>query len=62
MRSFILRYCQGVLTAKENISFWHNKKLIEPHLTVKDFLAKNYKDLENDGWLHLKVTTHETYG
>jgi hypothetical protein len=62
MRGFILRHCQGVLTAKDLITFWHNKRLIEQQLLVKDFLHKNYKDLEDDGWLHIKVTTQEAYG
>ncbi len=29
---------------------------------VKDFLKYSFKDTEKDGWLHLKVTTQETYG
>ena len=62
MRSFILKHCQGVITSKDLITFWHNKKLIEQQLVVKDFLGKNYKDMESDGWLHIKVTTQEAYG
>jgi hypothetical protein len=62
MRSFILRHSQGVMTSKDLITFWHNRKLIEQQLLVKDFLTKNYKDLEEDGWLHIKVTTQEAYG
>lgn len=34
-----------MITPKDLITFWHNKKLIEQPLLVKDFLAKNYKDL-----------------
>jgi len=62
MRSFILKHSQGVITPKDLVTFWHNRKLIEQQLLVKDFLLKNYKDLEEDGWLHIKVTTQEAYG
>ena len=62
MRSFITKHSQGVITSKELISFWYNKKLIEPQILVKDFLLKHFKDTENDGWLHIKVTTQEAYG
>lgn len=62
MRSFVLRHSQGIITSKDLITFWHNRKLIEQQLLVKDFLLKNYKDLEEDGWLHIKITTQEAYG
>jgi hypothetical protein len=57
MRAFIIQYSQGIITAKDSIFFWYNKKFIDSNLRVKDFLKYNFKDLENDGWLHLKVTT-----
>ena len=62
MRGHIIRHSQNQITSKDFITFWYNRRLIEPHLLVKDFLLKNYKDTENDGWLHIKVTTQEAYG
>lgn len=62
MRSFIIRHSQGVVTSKELISFWHNRKLMDQHKLVKDFLKYEWKDTNNDGWLHIDVTTQETYG
>ena len=62
MRSFITKHSQGVITPKEHISFWSNRRLIEGNILVKDFLVKNFKDTEGDGWLHIKVTTQEAYG
>ena len=62
LRTFIIRHSQNVITSKDLITFWYNRKLIEPHELVKNFLLKNYKDTEQDGWLHIKVTTQEAYG
>lgn len=62
MRGYIIKHSKGVITSKDSIFFWYNKKLIDQNLTVKDFLKYAFKDHEKDGWLHLKVTTQETYG
>jgi hypothetical protein len=62
MRGYIIKHSKGAITSKDAIFFWYNKKLMDQNSTVKDFLKYAYKDAEKDGWLHLKVTTQETYG
>lgn len=62
MREIVIKYSKGAITSKDSMFFWYNKKLVDQNLTVKDFLKYSYKDIENDGWLHLKVTTQEAYG
>jgi hypothetical protein len=62
MRGYIIKHSKGVITSKDSIFFWYNKKLMDHNSTVKDFLKFSFKDSEKDGWLHLKVTTQETYG
>lgn len=57
MRGFIIKHSRGVITSKDSIFFWYNKKLIDHNLKVSDFLKFSFKDIEKDGWLHLKVTT-----
>jgi hypothetical protein len=62
LRGFIIKHSKGAITSKDSIFFWYNKKLIDQNLSVKDFLKLSFKDYENDGWLHLRVNTQETYG
>lgn len=57
IRSYVIKHSKGVITSKDAIFFWYNKKLVDQGLTVKDFLKYSFKDSEKDGWLHLKVTT-----
>ena len=57
MRSFIIRHSQGVITSKDLITFWYNKKLIDQNQLVKDFLNYSFKDFQADSWVHIKVTT-----
>jgi hypothetical protein len=57
MRSYIIKHSQGVITPKELISFWYNRKLIDQQKIVKDFLKYEFKDTKGDGWLHIDVTT-----
>jgi|JI9StandDraft_1071089.scaffolds.fasta_scaffold798489_1 hypothetical protein len=62
MRGYIIKHSKGIITSKDSIFFWHNKKMLDQGSIVKDFLKYSFKDTEKDGWLHLKVTTQETYG
>lgn len=57
MREIVIKHSKGVITSKDSMFFWYNKKLVDQNLSVKDFLKYAYKDNEKDGWLHLKVTT-----
>lgn len=57
MRGYIIKHCKGIITSKDSMFFWYNKKLVDQNLSVKDFLKFSYKDNEKDGWLHMKVTT-----
>jgi hypothetical protein len=62
LRGYIIRLSQGIITSKDLITFWYNKKLIDQNKIVKDFLKYEFKDTKNDGWLHIDATTQEAYG
>jgi hypothetical protein len=57
MRTFIVKHSQETLTSKDQVTFWHQRKLIDQSLLVRDFQQRCFKDPENDGWVHLLVTT-----
>ena len=57
MRGYILNHSKGSIGPNDSIYFWYNKSFIDPNMPVKEFLKKKFMDNEQDGWLHLKVTT-----
>ena len=44
MRGYIIKHSHGMITAKDSIFFWYNKKFVDQVLTVKEFLKFNFKD------------------
>jgi hypothetical protein len=50
------------LSESESLFFGHNRKLINGNIKVKDFMDKEFKNSEKDGWLHLEYGKQDIYG
>jgi hypothetical protein len=61
MRGIIIKNSYGNINSTTTLFFWYNHQLIDPNKTVREFLKTSFNDQLKDGWLHLKVTTQETF-
>lgn len=47
---------------KEGLFFSYNRRLLSGNIKVGDFVAKDFKDTEKDGWLHVQYGKQEKFG
>ena len=40
----------------------YNRKLMSSNIKVGDFVAKDFKDSEKDGWVHIQYGKQERFG
>ena len=46
----------------EGLFFSYNRKLLGQNLKVSEFLARDFKDLDKDGWVHIQYGKQERFG
>lgn len=62
IRMFIQKNSGKVHNESEGLFFSYNRKLLGQNLKVSEFLGKDFKDLEKDGWVHIQYGKQERFG
>lgn len=62
IKHYILKNRNKDLSESEALFFGHNRKLLNGNIKVGDFVNKDFKDVEKDGWVHLEYGKQDIYG
>ena len=62
IRLFIQKNSGKLHSESEGLFFTYNRKLMSGNVKVGDFVAKEFKDTEKDGWVHIQYGKQERFG
>ena len=62
IRMYIQKNSGKLHSESEGLFFSYNRKLMSGNVKVSDFMGKDFKDLEKDGWVHIQYGKQERFG